>query len=163
MTWLYVFIFLFGLTIGPRCLLSYVLSSEITPRDVQHVYTSLAMFIDSACMISLGVYFYYIKSMHSLVVTMTVLNVALIALIAYGVPESPKYLYEKKRIQEFSQALKWIAKVNRIDINVEEIVSIGHNSIELPNLSPKQKVAEDFKEEGYEEFDSRGGSAVSKG
>jgi putative MFS transporter len=33
LTTLYVFIFIFGLTIGPRCLLSYVLAVEMTPRE----------------------------------------------------------------------------------------------------------------------------------
>lgn len=98
---LYVFIFIFGITIGPRCLLSYVLAIEMTPREVQPFYVSFAMFIDSICMVILGVYFYFVKSMQALMIVMIVLNVILIVLIWYGVPESPKFLYEKHRKDEF--------------------------------------------------------------
>jgi MFS family permease len=102
---LYAFIFIFGLTIGPRCLLSYVLAIEMTPREIQSFYTSFAMFVDSACMVTLGLYFFYIKSMKALMVVMIILNIVLIALIWYGVPESPKYLYEKMDREGFLKAL----------------------------------------------------------
>lgn len=60
-TLLNVWIFLFGLTIAPRCLLSYVLAAELTPKKTQSTYTSMAMFIDSLCMMSLGAYFMWLS------------------------------------------------------------------------------------------------------
>ena len=152
LTTLYVFIFIFGLTIGPRCLLSYVLAVEMTPHETQSFYTSFAMFIDSACMVTLGVYFYYIKSMDALMIAMTLLNFVLIIIIWYGVPESPKFLYERQRKEEFIQALEWIAKVNRINIRLDEIMALDKSKeIELPQLSPAK--FEDAKDEEEDDFD----------
>jgi hypothetical protein len=59
------------------------------------------MFVDSACMVTLGVYFYYVKSMDALMITMIIFNFLLIVIIWYGVPESPKFLYEKQKKEEF--------------------------------------------------------------
>jgi MFS family permease len=124
-TILYISIFIFGLTIGPRCLLSYVLACEMTPKEVQSVYTSFAMFVDSACMISLGLYFNYIKSMKGLMIAMIIINIILCVLIWTCVPESPKFLYEKDRKEEFVKSLQWIAKVNgNSNVNFDEIMAL---------------------------------------
>lgn len=107
------------------------------------------MFIDSICMVILGVYFYFVKSMQALMIIMIVLNVILIVLIWYGVPESPKFLYEKHRKDEFIQALQWIAKVNRIDPQLDQLMALEkRNEIELSQMQ-----REDVKEEEEDEID----------
>jgi hypothetical protein len=94
--YLYLWIFLFGLTIAPRCLLSYVLAAELTPKKTQGIYTSIAMFVDSICMMGLGAYFMMIsRDMDGLLWGMFIVQVVVCVGIAWGVPESPKYLYEK--------------------------------------------------------------------
>ena len=91
------------------------------------------MLVDSACMVALGVYFYYVKSMDALMIAMIIFNFLLIVIIWYGVPESSKFLYEKERKEEFIQVLEWIAKVNRVNVRLDEIMSLDKSKeIELP-------------------------------
>ena len=89
--------------------------------------------------------------MQVLIIGMTILNILLIALISYGVPESPKFLFEKERIEEFKEALKWMAKVNGIQVNIDEIVASGYNTVELPQIiiTPQSKMEELKEEEDY--------------
>ena len=63
---LFVYIFIFGVTVGPRCFLSYVWALELTPKEYHTFYATMAMFIDSGCMIFLGLYFYTTKTMQGL-------------------------------------------------------------------------------------------------
>lgn len=103
-------------------------------------------------MVTLGVYFYYIKSMDALMIAMLIINFLLIVIIWYGVPESPKFLYEKQRKEEFIQVLEWIAKVNRVNVRLDEVMSLDKSKeIELPQMSPAK--FEDAKEEEEDDFD----------
>ena len=88
-------IFIFGLTIAPRLIMSYVLAIELTPKEHHSYYSSLPMIFDSLGMIFLGVYFQQVRSMNPMIVGMIVANLILIALIWHYIPESPKFLYEK--------------------------------------------------------------------
>ena len=121
---MYVWIFLFGLTLAPRSLLSYVLAAELTPKQTQSVYTSMAMFIDSLCMMGLGAYFWKVsRNMDGLMWALTVVQVVVCVAIAWGVPESPKYLFEKGKKKEFNETIRWIAKVNgKGQVNIDEII-----------------------------------------
>lgn len=57
MTALLAYIFIFGVTIGPRCFLTFVWMTELTPQEHQSLYGTWTMLFDSACMIFLGAYF----------------------------------------------------------------------------------------------------------
>jgi cellulose synthase/poly-beta-1,6-N-acetylglucosamine synthase-like glycosyltransferase len=64
----FCYILIFGITIGPRCFLSYVWAMELTPKDKHSFYSTMAMLFDSLCMIFLGVYFWVSRSMEELIV-----------------------------------------------------------------------------------------------
>jgi hypothetical protein len=67
--------------------------------------------------------------MDGLVWGLAAIQILVCILIAWGVPESPKYLYEKGKHLEFNQSVRWMAKVNgKSEINVEEIIQLGTKS-----------------------------------
>ena len=76
------------------------------------------MLIDSACMIFLGVYFYIAKSMAFLMNLLIVLQVIVIIMLWFFVPESPKFYHEKGNKKGFIASLKKIAIVNGKDAQV---------------------------------------------
>jgi hypothetical protein len=62
----------------------------------------MAMFIDSLCMMGLGAYFWGVsRKMDGLIWGLAIIQVIVCIGIAIGVPESPKYLYEKGKELEF--------------------------------------------------------------
>jgi MFS family permease len=132
--YLLIYIFIFGLTILPSSLLSYVLVCELTPKEHQTFYMTLAMLFDSLGMIFLGIYFDFLsKSMKPLIVGLIILQFVLIAIMWAYVPESPKFFYEKGQTEKFIQTLRWIAKVNGRDS--EMVISME----ELKNLEKKDE------------------------
>ncbi len=124
------FIFLFGITIGPRCFLSYVLVLEMTPKVHHNKYCILAMFVDALCMVMLGSYFYFVKTMTGAIVSLICIQVCLLGAIWGFVPESPRFLYEKGKIEEFKKSLIMIARVNgkqatEVIACVEQVRNLG--------------------------------------
>ena len=112
LTLTFIYIFIFGMTVAPRCFLSFVWAMELTPKEHHLFYSTMAMIIDSACMIFLGFYFWSVKSMGALLNGLILIQIVIIALLWFFIPESAKFLYEKGRIEEFLKALKKIARVN---------------------------------------------------
>jgi len=110
--WLLAHIFVFGATIAPRCFLSYVLVMEMTARAHQNKYCILAMFVDAACMLALGAYFLHVKSMTGVVIGLAGIQTVLLAALWGWLPESPRFLHEKGRHEDFKAALLTIARVN---------------------------------------------------
>ena len=90
----------------------------------------MAMFIDSLCMMGLGAYFWKVsRNMDGLIWTLTIVQVVVCIAIALWVPESPKYLFEKGRKEEFNKAIRWIARVNgKSQLNIDEIIQLGQKS-----------------------------------
>ena len=82
------------------------------------------------CMMSLGAFFWLVsRNMDGLLWGLSIIQILVCIVIAWGVPESPKYLFEKGKYTEFNQALIWMAKVNgKNGINVDEILQLGTKS-----------------------------------
>ena len=77
--------------------MSYVLAAELTPKQTQSVYTSMAIFIDSLCMMGLGAYFWKVcPNMDVQIRALTVVQVVVCVAIAWGC-QNPKYLFEKRK------------------------------------------------------------------
>lgn len=129
LTALFIYIFLFGVTIGPRCFLSYVLGMELTPKEHHTLYATFSMLVDSACMIFLGIYFYIVRSMEGLITGLAVAQILIITLLWIFMPESPKFFYEQGKIDQFAASLRKIAGINgkvpEQVINMEEIRNIS--------------------------------------
>jgi MFS family permease len=152
-TALLIFIFIFGVTVGPRCFLSYVLAMELTPKEHHTLYAMLAMLFDSLCMIFLGFFFWAVRSMQGILTILMVLQVFIILGIWFFVPESPKFLYEQGRKEAFTKALKMIARVNGKDsadatINIEEVRNFGAGG-EFTERKKSLEDAEGGKEDNF--------------
>lgn len=124
---LFVCIFIFGLTCGPRGL-SFVYALELTTSEYEVVYSTVALAIDATCMLILGLYFYFFKSMIPLLVFLTVVQTLAISLVALNAPESPKFLHDKGDTEGFIRALLRIAHVNKKDLNLNELHNFTLNT-----------------------------------
>lgn len=146
---LFFYIFIFGVTIGPRCFLSYVLALELTPKEHHNMYCLLAMFFDSMCMVFLGTYFYAVKSMDGIMIGLIAIQVLVVFALWLYVPESPKFLYEKGQFEQFKISLKKIARVNGkvpedVIASIDEVRNLDNqrNHFSMPAsdfTSPKQQ------------------------
>ncbi|TNV73205.1 hypothetical protein FGO68_gene6950 [Halteria grandinella] len=124
------YIFIFGVTIGPRCFLSYVLAMELTPKEMHAFYSTMAMLFDSMCMIFLGVYFYAVRSMEQLILGLAIIQIVICVLMFLFIPESPKFLFEQGKKEQFITSLKKIAIINGLKpedmvVNFEEVRNLG--------------------------------------
>lgn len=88
-TVLYIFIFIFGLSCAPRGL-SYVYALELTTKDKESIYATIAMLFDSSCMIILGIYFYIFRNMNHIIIFVIIVQTIAIILVMIYCPESPK-------------------------------------------------------------------------
>lgn len=60
--YLFVSIFIYGLTIAPCCFLAYIWALEMTPSHLKKYCSAQAMIMDSICMLILGTWFYLFKN-----------------------------------------------------------------------------------------------------
>ena len=118
----YVTMFILGITWG-KSMLCYLLLSETCPKST-HIYIS-AVVVASDNFIPLIVvplYFYlggkHWKNIFSLTLILPVISLVMTCFI----PESPRYLYSKRRYAQLDVTMNYIAKVNRVEllINSEE-------------------------------------------
>ena len=79
------------------------------------------MFVDASTMIVLGLYFMFFKSMTPLFVLNALGMRIIIVLIQVCIPESPKYLYESDKMEEFFEALLRISKGNGLSLTIEDL------------------------------------------
>ena len=114
----YVTMFILGITWG-KSMLCYLLLSETCPKST-HIYIS-AVVVASDNFIPLLVvplYFYlggkHWKSIFSLTLILPVISLVMTCFI----PESPRYLYSKKRYAQLDASMNYIAKVNGVELNI---------------------------------------------
>jgi MFS family permease len=121
LTSLVIFTFIFGIVAAPRYALAFVYANELTTQKHEALYSMLSMIVDSSTIIVIGIYFYFFKTMQPLLLASILITIVLVFVIVMFIPESPKFLYDKGRMDEFKESLIAIAKFNGKNITMEEI------------------------------------------
>ena len=137
----------------------YLLLSETWPKST-HVYIS-AVVVASDNFISLLVIplYFYLGGKHWKQIFSVTLFLPLIAFVMiFFIPESPRYLYSRKRYTELDETMKYIAKVNKIEYNINskediDLNRLSHTQSHLQISSKSFKNEPDYHEKEYSIFD----------
>jgi len=112
-------LFLMGVSTAGRMSVGFFFLIEQVPKDSQgKLSTSMAAF-DATAMIWATIYFSYFSHnsvyWESFALLLTIVSLTFIAIF---VPESPKFLYEKRMFREAREVLNYIADKNGVGIEV---------------------------------------------
>ena len=154
----YITMLFLGITWGKN-MSCYLLLSETWPKST-HVYIS-AVVVASDNFISLLVIplYFYLGGKHWKQIFSVTLFLPLIAFVMmFFIPESPRYLYSRKRYTELDETMRYIAKVNKIEYNINskediDIYRLSHTQSHLQISSKSFKNEPDYHEKEYSIFD----------
>jgi hypothetical protein len=110
---IYVLLFIIGLLSCWRLSLSYIYGQEIVATSIQNLTGSFFNLYDATVMIQSSLYFMYISTNWVQLHTFFILCVAYSFLVFCYLPESPKYLVQKKEYERAMESYNFIAKVNK--------------------------------------------------
>ena len=118
----YVLLFAGGLTIAKNILV-YILCTEISPKKYQVYVGAYCLSIDPfMVLVPTSIYLLgggkYMQ--HILIMSLAFSVLAIFA--SFLVPESPRYLYERKYFGELRENLKGIAKINGVKLDPQSLV-----------------------------------------
>lgn len=113
LAWLYILLFLGGISETGRYYVAYVYAIEMMPQKVQDATGIYIFLVFGFAMTYIALQFWFITK-DVFVNNWIALVLALISLVCVSVymPESPRFLYSRKRFQESREVLKKIIKTN---------------------------------------------------
>lgn len=117
-----ILFFLQGACAPGKVQVAFVYMTEFIAKQRHRTYVGTAvLFADAATMILVSLYFRFVsKYWLPFQIGSLAFNVLSVTLLWIFIPESPKYLLSKGKIEQAKKAIKWIAKFNgvkSIDIN----------------------------------------------
>jgi MFS transporter, OCT family, solute carrier family 22 (organic cation transporter), member 4/5 len=107
----YLALFIFGIFVSVRVLVSYLYAMELVPQKKKKFWNLIAALTDAVVMISVAGYFYIIKYGESTIVFYLVFSIISLIFV-YRAPESPQFLYTKKRWEELHSSFSKISRIN---------------------------------------------------
>lgn len=105
---MYVFLFLGGLSEAGRCYVGYVYAIEIVPKRMQSLAGLVYWLGPAAGKIFVCLYFMLSKQKDWMIMPLIAITISVISLLLTVVflPESPRFLYAKKRYPEAQKILR---------------------------------------------------------
>jgi MFS family permease len=107
----YLALFIFGIFVSVRVLVSYLYAMELVPQKKKKFWNLIAALTDAVVMISVAGYFYIIKYGESTIVFYLIFSIISLIFV-YRAPESPQFLYTKKRWEELHSSFSKISRIN---------------------------------------------------
>jgi len=104
-----VLTFLFGATASCRYSVSYMYTCELSTSVNSNFYGMLCMVGDAFSSIILGVYFIFFKNIDQSIYFMLITQTIGVYILWKHVPESPKFLFETNRKQDFLNCIERMA------------------------------------------------------
>ncbi|CDW88264.1 organic cation [Stylonychia lemnae] len=109
----YVFLFFLGFLSPIRLNLSFIYGSEVFKEQHASIMGSLSLCMDSFTMIIASVYFKYISKDWSYLYYFFFSICCIPLIISYFMPESPRYLLQKRLFNDARASFNKIAQINR--------------------------------------------------
>lgn len=102
-----------GVFVSLRMLLSFIYALELVPSKNKKLWNLIAAFVDGLVMIILAGWFYLILYGESTIVIYIIFSLVSLYYV-YKAPESPQYLYSRKKWAELHKAFERISQINHI-------------------------------------------------
>lgn len=110
---IYVWIIILSLSYSSRGSASFIMGQEFLPRSYG-IYLAAATFVfDGLCAMFCSFIFYTTKSQLAYTSFLAITVTFFLIFFALFCPESPRYLYEKKKFDELESCILVVASVNR--------------------------------------------------
>jgi MFS family permease len=109
----YLLMFVMGVFVSLRMLLSFIYALELVPSKNKKLWNLIAAFVDGLVMIILAGWFYLILYGESTIVIYIIFSLVSLYYV-YKAPESPQYLYSRKKWAELHKAFERISQINHI-------------------------------------------------
>ena len=109
-----VMFYLFGLTRPGKMQVSFVYVSELVPEKFRRFVGTFILFFDGSSLILFGFYFLLISKNWVYFQVFTLLLSIASTAILFFIPESPKYLMNKRRYEDARNSFVKIAIINKV-------------------------------------------------
>lgn len=109
-----VLFYLFGLTRPGKMQVSFVYVSELVPEKFRRYVGTFILFFDGSSLILFGFYFLLISKNWVYFQVFTLLLSIASTAILFLIPESPKYLMNKRRYEDARNSFVKIAIINQV-------------------------------------------------
>ena len=140
--------FFLGISWGKN-MCCYILVSETCPKRT-HLYISTIVFnLDNAIPLIIAPLYFYLggknwKDLYILALVIPVISF----ILSLFLPESPRYLFSRKKYVEFDKTMKHIARFNKVQYNIFLAESATYdldNAALIPNInSPAKDIEKEY-------------------
>jgi len=108
----YIIGFLNGIATSVRVACSYMSAMEYAPEKKKKTVNMIGAISDSFTIIGIALYFYFVKDGESALYLHIIISAALMAMV-YNIPDTPSFLYSKKKWKELHHCFGQISKINK--------------------------------------------------
>ena len=137
-----------GLSTGARVPTQFCYFCELTPKKYHAYLSSVWNISEGIVLIYITIYYAYINKDWWYTVAFAALgNIVTLILLFVFVPESPKFLYDKKRFRECQRSLSYMAKVNGRQLKSAAVLlmndrtATNHFHLQTHSLREPEKIA----------------------
>jgi len=114
-------IFLIGLFSSPRWNISVIYFAELSTLKYSKLIFFVSNLAAASFALSIGIYFFCVKSVVPGMYFITALH-GYATIHGFYLPESPQFAYASGQIDLFKASIRTIAKANRVEVDVDELV-----------------------------------------